>query len=340
MIAPTMRAARLHGPGDALRIETVPVPAPGPGEILIRLEACGVCHTDVHIREAGHGSVGAPQPLILGHEGIGRVAVLGPEVAAFRIGELAGISWLHSTCGTCDPCLSGRESFCQTQKAHGYDVHGGFADYVIVPETFAVRLAEGLDPVATAPLLCAGITAFGAVRQAGLRLGERCAIFGCGGLGLYAVQLARRAGAEVVAIDVSPAKLDRARALGAHHIILADEATGAALRALGGMHACINFAPTQRSWAAMIEGVRPLGRIIAAAMVGEPVPIRQDWLATTGVTITGTSVGTRLEMAELLRLHAAEPLESDAAATTLGQLNEALDDLAAGRVAGRRVVRL
>jgi len=339
MIAGTMRAALLAGPGQPLRIETMPIPSLRTGQVLVRLEACGICHTDVHIWQSGAGSVRAPQPLIMGHEGVGRIAAVAAGVEGMAVGDRVGVPWLAETCGHCDECLGGAESFCQTHKAHGYDIQGAFAEYVAVDARFAVRLAPEIDALAAAPLLCAGVTAYGAVRKAELGLGMRAAIFGCGGLGLYAVQLAARAGAEVVALDVSAEKLARAQALGAHRTMLVGPGTGADLTGLGGMHACINFAPTPATWSAMVDGIRPRGRIVAAALVSEPVPIRQDWLTGSGVIITGTSVGTRLEMAMLMRLHAAQPLQSEIEVVALHGVTDALQLLALGQIAGRAVIR-
>ncbi len=331
----TMLAAVLDAPGAPLALRRVPVPRPGPGQLLVRLQACGVCHTDLHIWGSGAAS---GKPLILGHEGVGEVVETGAGVPGWRRGDRVGVPWLHDTCGRCDECREGAESFCQAQRAHGCDVDGAFAEYVAVDALYAVRLPAGADPVATAPLMCAGVTAYGAIRRAALRPGARCAVFGCGGLGLYAVQLAARAGATVVALDVSPAKLERARALGAHHTVIADEAAAARLQQLGGMHACINFAPTEATWGAMIGGIRPRGTIVAAALVEKPVPVSQAWLTTTGVVITGTSVGTRMEMEQMIRLHAEAPLRSMTRSIGLAEINDGLRDLREGRVDGRLVI--
>lgn len=330
----TMQAAVLEAPGRPLAVRPVPVPAIGPGQLLVKLLACGVCHTDLHLWSDG---APGPSPLILGHEGVGEV-VEADTVTGWRPGDRVGVPWLHDTCGRCDECRDGAESFCQDQRAHGCQVDGAFAEYVAVDARYAVRLPADADPVATAPLLCAGVTAYGAVRRAGLRPGSRCAIFGCGGLGLFAVQLAVRAGATVVALDVSPAKLERARAFGAHHAVAADDAAAQALQRLGGMHSCINFAPTDATWATMVGGVRPRGMIVAAALVATPVPISQEWLTATGVTITGTSVGTRREMEQLIALHAAAPLHSPIRRIALAEINDGLRDLREGRVDGRLVI--
>lgn len=325
-----MRAAVLDGFGQPLRLADLPIPQPGKGEILIRLEASGVCHSDVHIWKGDTRPATAPDPFILGHEGVGEVAALGEGVTGWRLGDRAGAAWLHDTCGVCDLCRAGQESFCAAQRAHGFNVPGTFAEYVVAKAAFAVKVPAG-GAAALAPLMCAGLTAYGAVERSALAHGETCAIFGCGGLGLFAVQLAARRGARVVAVDTDPAKLDIARRLGASATELAlpglAEAWPEDLRA----HVAINFAPTTRTWPAMQAATRPLGRIVAAAMVSEPVPLSQEWLTWTGITLTGTSVGTRAQMAELMHLHSASPLESPVETIRLQDASEALAALDKGQ---------
>jgi propanol-preferring alcohol dehydrogenase len=246
--------------------------------------------------------------------------------------------WIHDTCRCCPECLSGHESFCQFQRANGFSVHGAYAEYMVADAAFVVPVPEHLDPVAVAPLMCAGLTAYGGVKRARLAPGSRVAIFGCGGLGLYAIQIARRAGAEVFAVDVSEAKLAQARRCGAEHFLIGGPGTGDEIRAAGGVDAVINFAPTPATWPAMLASVRPLGRIVAAALVSEPVTVSQDWLTLTGVEITGTSVGTRLELQDLLRMHARQPFDLELTPIRLEDVNAALDALEAGRVNGRQVI--
>jgi propanol-preferring alcohol dehydrogenase len=334
----TMRAAVLRAHGQPLEMAELPIPEPGPGQVLVRLQACGVCHSDVHIRAGTVASAATPSGLILGHEGVGRVVACGEGVDPTLQGGMVGMPWIHDTCQSCRECLGGHESFCQFQRANGFSVHGAYAEYMVAEAAFVARIADDLDPVAVAPLMCAGLTAYGGIKRARLAPGSRVAIFGCGGLGLYAVQIARRAGAEVFAVDVSAAKLEQASRCGADRMLAAEDDTGKAIQALGGVDAVINFAPTPATWPAMLAAVRPLGRIVAAALVSEPVPVSQDWLTLTGVEITGTSVGTRLELQDLLRIHAREPFRSELTPVRLDEVNAALDALEAGRVNGRQVI--
>lgn len=329
-----MRAAVMAGYGQPLQLIEVARPAPGPGQILIKLQASGVCHSDVHIWK-GESLPDVPQdPFILGHEGIGLVDAIGPGVAGWKVGERAGAAWIHDTCGVCDLCLGGHESFCAAQRAHGFHVPGTFAEYVVAQADFAVKLPGG-DAGALAPLMCAGLTAYGAIERAGLQHGETCAIFGCGGLGLYAVQLAARRGARVVAVDSDPAKLAAATRMGAAATEQAVPGLAARWPEADRAHVSINFAPTTRTWETMVAATKPLGRIVAAAMVAEPVPLVQEWLTWSGVSITGTSVGTRAQMAELMDIHAAAPLQVDAVEIGLDGASDALAALAEGRAKGR-----
>jgi alcohol dehydrogenase, propanol-preferring len=334
----TMRAMVLDAPGQPLRMAELPVPRPQNGELLVQLLACGVCHTDVHIRDGSAVPADPLRPLILGHEGVGRVVVLGDGTDPELLGSLVGLPWIHDTCGGCRECLSGHESFCQNQRANGFTVHGAYAEYAIVDARFAAHLSEGTDPVSAAPLLCAGLTAYSGVTRARLSPGRRVAIFGCGGLGLYAVQIARRTGAEVFAVDVNDEKLAQARRCGAYATFRASPITGDEIAAAGGVDAVINFAPTPATWPAMVKAVRPLGRIVAAAMVPDPVALNQEWLTFTGVEVTGTSVGTRLELQDLLQMHAREPFLADITRVHLADANAALDALEKGGVAGRQVI--
>ena len=336
----TMWAAVLTKPGRQLEIREVPIPTPKPGELLVRLDACGVCHTDVHLREAADFPTGTPQPLILGHEGIGRVVARGPGVERIPEGARVGVPWLHDTCEHCRECLTGWESFCATHRAHGYTVQGAFAEYAVIKERYAALIPNSLDSHVAAPLMCAGVTAYGAVQKAELAPGKTCAVIGCGGLGQYGIQLAKLTGARVIAVDTNQAKLDLARSLGADVALLAQENAGDAIRALGGADACINFAPSSKVWSTITAAINPRGWVISVAMVADPVPLVLEWLTYNGVRITGTSVGTRQELTDLLAIAADRGLHIGTERIALSQVNDGLDRLARGKVDGRLVIDL
>jgi propanol-preferring alcohol dehydrogenase len=337
-----MKAARLTAQRAPLEMVELPVPSPGPNEVLLRLETCGVCHTDVHIRDGAEALAEGTLPLTLGHEGVGIVEAVGPGVTRIRRGERFGVPWLHDTCLTCRDCLTGHESICADQRAHGMHVDGAFAEYVLIDPAFAVRIPDSLDPLHAAPLLCAGVTAYGAVLKARLRPGDTCAVFGCGGLGQYAIQLARLAGARVIAIDTLPSRLAEAERLGAAHVLISNAETGAGLRALGGADACLNFAPTAAVWPAVVAGLKNRGRFISVAMPREPVALSLTWLTWVTPVITGSSVGGRQELADLVALAAIQSISIAIESIPLHAVNDALDRLSGAKrespVRGRMVI--
>src|SRR5580704_3697858 len=191
-----MKAMVLPEIGKPVEIQEVATPKPGPGEVLIRVEACGVCHSDLHLAE-GDWDLLKPitkVPLILGHEVAGVVAELGEGVSELKVGDRVGVPWIHWTCGQCEFCKEGRETLCLKQKITGCMVHGGFAEFLTAPATHAARLPASLSSAEAAPLLCAGLTVYKAMKASGISPGERLAVFGVGGLGHLAIQVARAKG--------------------------------------------------------------------------------------------------------------------------------------------------
>ena len=334
----TMRAAFAVAYGKPLEIREVPIPEPGPGELLIKLETCGVCHSDLDVRK---GSTAPPEsafPLILGHEGVGVVVKRGPGCGQVEEGARVGLPWMHDTCGHCRECLTGHESFCGEHRGHGFSVNGGFAEYAVVKEAYTAIIPAAISSAAAAPLLCAGVTAYGGLKKAHLAPGKTCAIFGIGGLGQYGIQIARAMGARVVAVDANPAKLEIARRLGADHVFLAGEDAGGQIRDMGGADACINFAPSPRVWDDIVTATNSLGHVVSVAQVPEPVSLNLEWLIYTGIKVTGSSVGTRQELRDLLDLGASLKLDIDIETIPLSGADHALDRLERGEVDGRQVI--
>ena len=335
----TMWAAQLVEPRAPLRLARIPVPRPGPGELLLKLEASGICHTDLHVAEGAAFPMGAPEPLTLGHEGIGRVVERGQDTTT-PLGTRLGAPWLHDSCEQCRSCLTGWESYCPTHRAHGFTVNGAFAEYVIVQERYAAAIPEGIDSLRAAPLMCAGVTAYGGVLKAELAPGKLAVVLGCGGLGQYGIQIARLTGATVVAVDTSAQKLEQARRLGADEVFLADDTAAERIKALGGADAVLNFAPSNRIWPMVTAMVNNFATIVSIAMVAEPVPLVLEWLTYNGVKITGTSVGTRQQMKDFLALAGRHGIDIDIEPVALADVNRAMQRLARGEARGRFVIDL
>ena len=208
------RAAVVHGFSEPLVVEEVPKLALEPGQIRVKVEASGLCHTDIH---AAHGDwpVKPSPPFVPGHEGVGIVDELGPGVTEVAVGERVAMPWLGYACGTCDYCVSGWETLCHEQKNMGYSIDGGFGEYATAFARYVVKVPEGVDPLDAAPLTCAGVTTYKAVKVAGTRPSDLVAVFGVGGLGHLAIQYAAIAGGRVVAVDLHDEKLELAKELGA-----------------------------------------------------------------------------------------------------------------------------
>lgn len=332
-----MWAAQLHEATKPLVVTRIPVPRPGTGELLLKLEASGICHTDLHVADGSSFAANAPAPLTLGHEGIGRVVECGPATKT-PIGTRLGAPWIHDTCEHCRSCLTGWESYCAGQHAHGFNAQGTFAEYVIVKEKHAAVIPDGLDSIISAPLMCAGLTAYGGVAKSGLAPGKLGVINGCGGLGQYGIQLAKLTGATVVAVDTSPAKLQEAARRGADECVLADDKAVDKIRAMGGADAVLNFAPSPKVWPLITGVVNNFAQIVAVAMVPDPVPLNMEWLTYNGVNITGTAVGTRQQMADFLKLAVKHRIEISTEAVKLADINASMHRLHTGQVTGRLVI--
>ena len=332
----TMKAAVAVAPGAPLVISELPVPVPRAGQLLVKLESCGVCHSDLHLRNGDEGLPDEMYPLVLGHEGIGRIVAVGEGTeTSLRLNDRVGLPWLYDTCLDCRPCLTGAETFCTHQHARGIHHHGAFAEYAIVEHRFACTIPDAIDPLHGAPLLCAGLTAWSALRKTKLRPGQTVMVVGCGGLGQYAIMIAKAHGATVVAVDLDPAKLNEARLRGADHCVPAGSDAGLKVKNLGGADIVVNFAPTPSVWATIEQAVNPLSDIIAIALVHDPVPLSMMWLIDGGHRVFGSSVGSRQDLRDFLAFAAMTRLDIDIETIPLSGVNAALDRLQAGQVAGR-----
>ncbi len=258
-----MKAAVVRALGAQLSIDSVPIPSPGPGEVLVKIVATGVCHTDLHAA-VGDWPVRPTAPFIPGHEGAGVVAALGAGVTSLKEGDPVGIAWLHDACGACEYCMSGWETLCETQHNSGYSVNGTFAEYAIGNAAYVARLPKNPDFTALAPILCAGVTTYKGIKETEARPGEWIAISGIGGLGHVAVQYAKAMGLHVVALDVTEEKLALARALGAEVAIDAKSPDAVAKiikETGGGAHGVLVTAVSTGAFAQALQIVRRNGTV-------------------------------------------------------------------------------
>ena len=299
----TMKAALLTKYGNLLEITEVPRPVPNADEVLVKIEASGVCFTDVHIMKGEHASPN-PLPLIMGHEGVGRVVELGSDGGRLKVGDRVGIGYVFGACGHCRECLTGGENYCPDFDATGFSVSGCFAEYVVMRQEWANRIPKGISPIEAAPLMCAGAAAYASHKKTGVQAGDTLAIFGLGGLGQYAIQIAKLCGVRVIAVDISEEKLATAKALGADEIVVANENAGAAIQALGGAHGCVNFAPVGATWPLMLAACAPRATIVLTAVPADQLAFYTYEVVERGIKVIGSSASNRQEMNELLALAA------------------------------------
>ncbi|WP_410606090.1 alcohol dehydrogenase catalytic domain-containing protein [Amycolatopsis sp. lyj-109] len=334
-----MRAAVVTELSAPLELREVPVPEPGAQQILVRMEACGICHTDIHIA-SGDWPVEPALPLIPGHEGVGIVERVGPGVAVSRIGQRVALPWLGSACGQCGFCVSGWETLCESQRNTGFSIDGGYAEYAIADARYAVAVPEGVSPLDAAPLTCAGVTSYKAVRAGRVGPADRVAVFGVGGLGHLAIQYARHAGGFVTAVDVEAEKLELAGELGAEQVIDATTADPAAvIRAQGGADVAIALSAAPSAYEQALRSLRRGGRLVCVGLpAGGVLPVPIFDAVTRGISVIGSIVGTRKDLAEVFALHAAGRTTVTAEPRKLEEINQAFTDVRANRVRARLVI--
>jgi len=337
-----MKAAVVRAFGKPLTIEEVPVPTPGPGEVLIKIVATGVCHTDLHAAD-GDWPVKPSPPFIPGHEGAGIVAAVGSGVVGLKEGDPVGVAWLHDACGACEHCITGWETLCESQHDSGYSVNGTFAEYAIGAAAYVGRLPERPNFAELAPILCAGVTTYKGIKESEVKPGEWIAISGIGGLGHVAIQYAKAMGLHVVALDVAEDKLALARTLGAE-IAIDARAHDAAARVIketgGGAHGVLVTAVSPPAFSQALNLVRRKGTV---SLVGLPpanfqTPIFD--IVLKRITIRGSIVGTRKDLAEAIAFAAEGKVRAHIHRTTLENINHVFADLKAGTVDGRIVLEL
>ncbi len=338
-MAKTMRAAVVERFGEPFKIREVPVPEPGRGEVLVKIVASGVCHTDVHAAD-GDWPIKPIMPLIPGHEGAGVVAAVGADVTHLKEGDRVGIAWLHSACGYCEFCLSGWETLCPEQKNSGYSVNGTFAEYALGNAEFVGRIPDGLTFKDAAPIMCAGVTTYKGLKQTEARPGDWVVISGVGGLGHVAVQYAKAMGLHVAAVDIGEKKMKLARKLGAEIAVDAREVDPAAViqKQIGGAHGVLVTAVSLPAFKQAVGMLRRGGTCVMNGLPPGEFPISVFDMVLNGFTLRGSIVGTRLDLEEALALAAEGKVRATIEDQPLEAINDVFDRLKTGKVNGRVVL--
>jgi propanol-preferring alcohol dehydrogenase len=335
-----MRAVRFYAPGEPLRVEEVPTPEPRGSEVLIRMRAAGVCHTDIHIRSGVLPLLAEFEPpLTLGHENAGEVAALGPEAQGLREGEPV-VVWGARGCERCRLCHSGYENLCN----QAYWLNGGYADYMIVPHPRHLAALQGVDPTQAAPLADAGLTPLRAVRKAfpRLRSGDPVVVFVIGGLGHMAIQILRALapGVEIIAVDIEPAKRELALELGAAHAVDGLDDPAARIREItaeAGAMAVLDFVGGDASLAAALPSLGKAGLLVIVGMAGGVLPVSAFTLAPEA-TITTSLWGSFAELEEVLALARNGHIHCETSLFDLDAADEVFDRVEGGKLVGRAVL--
>jgi propanol-preferring alcohol dehydrogenase len=336
----SMQAAQVERFGRPLVIKEIPIPVPGPAQILVKTEACGVCHTDLHAAN-GDWPVKPALPFTPGHEGIGIVTATGTGVTAVKEGDRVGVPWLYSACGHCEYCLQSWEPVCASAQFGGYTRNGGFAQYIIADPNYVAHIPDALAPRDAAPLICAGITSYKGIKETEARPGQWIVISGIGGLGHLAVQYAKAMGLHVCAVDIDDAKLAHATRLGADAVVSARTGDAAlAVKKLtdGGAHGVLITAPSIGAFRQGVGMTRKLGTCVPVGLPPGDFPTPLFEVVADCITIRGSFVGNRHDMAEALQLAADGAVRADIELQPLSAINSVFERLARGDVPSRVVL--
>ena len=335
----TMKAAVVRAFKEPLVIQEVPVPTPGAGQILVKIAASGVCHTDLHAAD-GDWPVKPKPPFIPGHEGVGHVAAVGAGVSHVKEGDRVGVPWLYTACGHCRHCLGGWETLCESQQNTGYSVNGGFAEYVIADPDYVGHLPSNVSFVDIAPILCAGVTVYKALKVTDTRPGDWMVISGIGGLGHVAVQYAKAMGLNVVAVDVDDAKLELAKRLGASLGVNARKADPAAFvkNEVDGAQGVLVTAVSPKAFEQAMGMLRRGGTVSLVGLPPGDFPLSIFNTVLNGITVRGSIVGTRLDLQEALDFAGQGKVKATVASERLESINDIFSRMRAGDIQGRVVI--
>ena len=309
------------------------------GEALVDIEYCGVCHTDLHV---AHGDFGKVPGRVLGHEGIGIVKEIAPDVKSLKVGDRISVAWFFEGCGACEYCTTGRETLCRTVKNAGYSVDGGMAEQCIVTADYAVKVPEGLDPAQASSITCAGVTTYKAIKEAQLQPGQWTVIFGAGGLGNLAVQYAKKVfNAHVVAVDINNDKLALAKEVGADIVINGHEVEDVAAliqEKTGGAHSAVVTAVSKVAFNQAVDSVRAGGRVVAVGLPSEMMDLSIVKTVLDGIQVIGSLVGTRKDLEEAFQFGAEGLVVPVVKKRPVSDAVDVFDEMEAGTIQGRMVL--
>jgi len=309
------------------------------GEALVDIEYCGVCHTDLHV---AHGDFGKVPGRVLGHEGIGIVKEIAPDVKSLNVGDRISVAWFFEGCGACEYCTTGRETLCRTVKNAGYSVDGGMAEQCIVTADYAVKVPEGLDPAQASSITCAGVTTYKAIKEAHLQPGQWTVIFGAGGLGNLAVQYAKKVfNAHVVAVDINNDKLALAKEVGADIVINGHEVEDVAAliqEKTGGAHSAVVTAVSKVAFNQAVDSVRAGGRVVAVGLPSEMMDLSIVKTVLDGIQVIGSLVGTRKDLEEAFQFGAEGLVVPVVQKRSVSDAVDVFDEMEAGTIQGRMVL--
>lgn len=333
----TMRAKQVQksdGPFEAVEL---PVPEPGEGQVRVKVEACGICHSDVFVKSGAWP--GLELPRVPGHEVVGRVDAVGGEVAGFQAGDRVGVGWHGGHCFHCNPCRGGDFIACENGEVAGISYDGGYAEYTVVPAEALARVPDELSSAAAAPLLCAGVTTFNALRHTGARPGDLVAVLGVGGLGHLGIQYAHAMGFQTVALSRGDDKKQLARDLGADDYVDTEADDPAeALQAMGGARVILATAPSAAAIQQTLEGLGTDGEAVVLGIDQEPIPVPPVLLVSGRRTVRGWPSGTAKDSEETLEFSALRGVEPEVETFPLEEANEAFGRMMSNDVRFRAVL--
>ena len=334
-----MKVAQISKAGGDWELVERDVPEPGPGQVRVKVEACGICHSDALVKDGIWP--GLQYPRVPGHEIAGRVDAVGANITSWAVGQRVGVGWHGGHCFVCEQCRRGDFAMCVNRKVTGIDFDGGYADHVIVPAAALAAVPDDLPAEEAGPFMCAGVTVFNALRNSGARVGEVVAVHGIGGLGHLGVQYARRMGFNTVAINRGRDKEELARQLGAQHYVDATaQDVVAELQKLGGASVILATAPNAQAISGLVDGLAPSGKLLVPAAPLEPLSINVFSLITKRSSVAGWYSGTAKDSQDTLEFSALSGVHPMIEKYPLDKVAEAYEQMRSGKVRFRAVLTL